>query len=73
MQHFKVHSLKFDHYCIFLFAFEAKINIPKGKLTQLKFSQKNIRILLKFIMLKFVQGTDITVQEPHPLILAHAH
>ena len=34
----KVHSLKFYHY--FIFSFETKIHIPKGKLTQLKFNQK---------------------------------
>ena len=39
MQQFKDrYFLKYDHLYIFLFTFEAKIHIPKGKLTQLKFN-----------------------------------
>ena len=40
----QIHTLKCDYFYIFLFSFEAKIFVPKGKLTRLQFNQTMIRI-----------------------------
>ena len=40
----EIHTLKFDHFCIFLFVLEVRRHIPKWNSTRLNFNQKIIRI-----------------------------